>query len=145
MKTTLRQNVTGADRQWFVINAQGQTLGKVAVQAATYLRGRHRVDYTPHVDGGDYVVILNAEKVNLSRNKELTKMYYNHSRYLGNLKVRSAKWIRENNPTRLLKDAVNGMLAKTKHRPYQMTRLKLVLGDNNPYAAQKPETLTITE
>ena len=141
-KTTLRQNVKAEDRQWFVIDAAGKTLGKVAVDAATILRGRQRVDYTPHVDGGDHVVILNVEKVRVSGNKEEQKKYYRHSGYLGHLKVEKLKDVRKKSPTRILEEAVKGMLPKNKLRKHQMRRLHLVIGSENPFAAQKPQPLS---
>ncbi len=142
-KTTLRQNVTNADRQWFVIDAAGKTIGDVATVAADRLRGKNRPDYTPHCDGGAYIVILNAEKVVATGNKENDKKYYRHSGYLGNLKTESLKDVREKNPTRILKDAISGMLPKNKLRKHQMRRLFLVVGDQNPHEAQKAETITL--
>lgn len=144
-KTTLRQNVTNADRTWFVIDAAGQTIGNVSVLAANKLRGKDRVDYTPHVDGGDYVVVLNADKVVATGAKEEAKKYYRHSGHIGHLKVEFLDEVRAKNPTRILEQAVGGMLPKTRHRKDQLTRLKLVVGSENPHAAQNPETLTVTK
>ncbi|MCB9809857.1 50S ribosomal protein L13 [Candidatus Peribacteria bacterium] len=143
-KTTLRQNVTAADRAWFVIDANGQNLGKVAVLAATHLRGRHRADYTPHVDGGDNVVILNAERVAVSGDKEITKLYRTHSRYIGNMKTQTLQEVRAKTPERILEMAVKGMLPKNKLRPEQLRRLKIVVGSENPHAGQQPTVLTVT-
>lgn len=142
-KTTLRQNVTNGDRKWFTIDADGQTLGMIATKAATILRGKNRVDFTPHVDGGDYIVITNAEKVAVSGNKESDKKYYRHSGYLGNLKTEVLKDVREKNPTRILEEAISGMLPKTKLRKDQLRRLFLVVGSENPYQAQKPEKIDL--
>lgn len=142
-KTTLRQNVTNADRSWFVIDAEGQPLGKIAVAVANVLRGKHRVDYTPHVDGGDYVAVINAEKVAVSGNKETQKMYYDHSGYMGSLKSQTLAEIRAKNPTRIIEDAVGGMLPKNRLRTEQLRRLKLVVGSENPHTAQNPVTLTL--
>lgn len=142
-KTTLRQNVTNADRQWFVIDATGKTIGDVSTVAADRLRGKNRPDYTPHCDGGAYIVILNAEKVVATGNKENDKKYYRHSGYLGNLKTEALKDVREKTPTRILKEAVSGMLPKNKLRKHQMRRLFLIVGDQNPHEAQKAEELTI--
>lgn len=139
--TTLRQNVKAEDRQWFVIDAEGKTLGKIAVDAAVVIRGKHRLDYTPHVDGGDHVVILNADKIAVSGNKEEQKEYYRHSGYLGNLKVEKLKDVREKTPKRILEEAVKGMLPKNKLRKHQMRRLHLVVGAENPYTAQKPQPI----
>ena len=137
-KTTQRQNVKAQDRQWFVIDAENQVLGKLAVDIANVLRGKHRVDYTPHVDGGDHVIVLNAEKIAVTGSKEERKAYYRHSGYLGNLKVAPLKDVRAKTPTRILEEAVSGMLPKNKLRKPQMRRLHLVVGTENPHAAQKP-------
>lgn len=141
MKTTLRQNVRNADRVWYVVDAAGETLGTLATDIALALRGKARVDFTPHVDGGDYVVVLNADQVSVSGNKELSKKYYNHSRYLGHLKTQSLEEVRAKKPARILQDAVAGMLPKTKHRKEQLLRLKLVMNNENPHAAQNPQPL----
>ncbi|MDH3324186.1 MAG: 50S ribosomal protein L13 [Candidatus Peregrinibacteria bacterium] len=143
MKTTLRQNVTNADRKWFVVDANGINLGKLAVSVANALRGKNRTDYTPHVDGGDFVVILNADKIAVSGKKETDKKYYRHSGYLGNLKTESLAEVREKNPVRILEEAVSGMLPKNKLRKHQMRRLFLIVGEENPHEAQKPEQLKI--
>jgi len=142
-KTSLRQNITNADRKWFVVDAAGQTLGLLAVKLANVISGRARVDYTPHTDGGDYVVVLNAEKIAVSGNKELDKKYYRHSGYLGNLKTQRLEEVRTKNPRRILHEAVSGMLPKNKLRAEQLTRLLLIIGDKNPHEAQKPEPLTV--
>lgn len=144
-KTTLRQNVTNADRAWFVVDAEGKTLGQLSVAITNTLRGKNRVDFTPHVDGGDYVVVLNADKIGVTGNKEQDKKYYNHSGYIGNLKTQSLSEVREKNPFRIIEDAVSGMLPKTRHRKEQMKRLRLVRsGEENPYVAQKPEPLVLS-
>ena len=143
MKTTLRQNVTNADRKWFVVDANEKNLGKLAVSIANALRGKDRADYTPHVDGGDFVVVLNAEKIAVSGKKETDKKYYRHSGYLGNLKTESLAEVREKNPVRILEEAVSGMLPKNKLRKNQMRRLFLIVGEENPHAAQTPEQLKI--
>ncbi len=140
-KTTLRQNVNNAQREWYVVDAAGKTLGELAVKAANALRGKHRVDYTPHVDGGDYVVVLNADKIAVSGLKEDQKMYYRHSGYLGNLKTASLKEVRAKDPKRILTEAISGMIPKNKLRPHQMRRLTLVVGEENPHAAQQPQPL----
>lgn len=142
-KTTLRQNVTNADRQWFTIDADGKTLGQMATLVADTLRGKNRVDYTPHVDGGAYVVITNAEKVRVTGNKEEGKKYYRHSGYIGNLKVASLKEVREKDPARILEDAVSGMIPKNKLRKNQLRRLFVVAGAENPHQAQNPTELVL--
>ncbi len=142
-KTTLRQNVKNIDRQWFVIDADGQNLGQLAVVVANKLRGKNHVDFTPHVDGGDYVIILNAEKIAVTGRKEEQKKYYRHSGYLGKLKTEKLSEVREKNPTRICCDAVAGMIPKNKLRKDQLRRLFVVIGDKNPYEAQKSEIFKI--
>ena len=143
MKTTLRQNVKNTDRKWFIVDAKDKTLGDLAVVIANTLRGKNKVTFTPHVDGGDYVVVLNTEKIRVTGNKEEDKKYYRHSGVLGNLKTESLKVVREKNPARILQSAVSGMLPKNRLRAPQMKRLILVIGDKNPHEAQKAEILNI--
>lgn len=142
-KTTLRQNVQNEDRQWFEIDAEGKTLGELSTAIATILMGKHRVDFTPHADGGDHVVVLNCGKVRVSGNKEEGKLYYRHSGYLGNLKTEKLKDVRAKSPARILEEAVGGMLPKNKLRPHQMRRLHLVVGSENPHKAQQAQPLSI--
>ncbi|MCK5460564.1 50S ribosomal protein L13 [Candidatus Gracilibacteria bacterium] len=142
-KTTLRQNVINEDRKWFVMDAKDKTLGQISTKIANILRGKDRPDYTPHEDGGAYMVVLNVEKVRVSGNKEIGKKYYRHSGYLGHLKTESLEVVREKNPTRILEEAISGMLPKNKLRKHQMRRLRLVVGSENPYEAQKPEKLEL--
>lgn len=143
MKTTLRQNVQNTDRQWWIVDAEGKTLGQLSVAIADTLRGKRRVDYTPHVDGGDYVVVLNADKVAVTGNKEEDKKYYRHSGYIGHLKTQSLGVVREKSPKRILEDAVGGMLPKTRLRAGQLKRLLLVIGSENPHEAQQAKPLEI--
>ncbi len=143
MKTTLRQNVQNTDRQWWIVDAEGKTLGQLAVAIADTLRGKRRVDFTPHVDGGDYVIVLNSEKVSVTGNKEEDKKYYRHSGYLGHLKTQSLSDVREKSPKRILEDAVSGMLPKTRLRSGQMKRLLLVIGNENPHSAQQAKPLEL--
>jgi large subunit ribosomal protein L13 len=140
-KTTLRQNVTNLDRKWFIVDATNKTIGELSTNIANVLRGKHRVDFTPHADNGDYVIVLNAEKVRSTGNKEEWKRYRRHSGYMGNLKSETLKEVRRKNPTRILEDAVAGMLPKNKLRKVQLRRLKLMIGSVNPHSAQQPENL----
>jgi large subunit ribosomal protein L13 len=142
-KTPLRQNVTNADRTWFVVDASEQVLGKLATKIADTLRGKRRVDFTPHVDGGDYVVVLNADKIKVLGKKEEDKTYHRHSRYFGNLKTETVKEVREKNPTRILQGAVSGMLTRTRLRDAQLKRLFLIAGDKNPHEAQQCKPLDL--
>lgn len=143
MKTTLRQNVKNTDRQWWIVDAEGKTLGQLSVKIADVLRGKNRPDYTPHVDGGDYVIVVNAEKVRVTGAKETDKMYYRHSGVLGNLKSQSLEVVREKHPTRILENAVSGMLPKTRLRSPQLKRLILVEGTEHAHEAQQPKPLEI--
>ncbi len=142
-KTTLRQNVQTSDRQWYIIDAKDQRIGILATKIARVLTGKHRADFTPHADGGDYVVVLNAEKIQSSGKKEEDKKYYRHSRYFGNLKTTTLAEMRVKHPNRILQKAVAGMLPKTKLRKNQLKRLHLVIGEENPHAAQKPISLPL--
>jgi len=142
-KTSLRQNITANDRQWFIVDAKNKNLGQLSVKVANALRGRNDVTYTPHVDGGNYVVVVNTEKISVSGNKEEQKKYYSHSGYLGHLKTINLSSLRKINPIKILRHAVSGMLPKTKHRKNQLKRLFLIVGDKNPHEAQKPEELKI--
>ena len=138
-KTTLRQNVKGSDRKWFVVDAKGKALGRLAKDIAVVLRGKYRPDFTPHVDGGDYVVVINAEQIEVSGKKEERKNYFRHSGYLGHLKIQSLQEVREKDPKRILSEAVKGMLPRNRHRKDQMRRLFLTIGEAHQYEAQKPE------
>lgn len=142
-KTTLRQNITSEDRKWFIIDADGKTLGKVATEAARRLTGKYRADYTPHSNCGEYVIITNVEKVAVSGKKEDRKMYFRHSGYLGNLKSQSLAEVREKQPQRILESAISGMIPNNRLRKPIMRRLRLIEGPENTYAAQKPEVITI--
>ena len=140
-KTTLRQNVKNTDRKWFVIDANEKTLGKLSVAIANALRGKHRIDFTPHSDGGDYVVVINAEKVAVTGRKESDKKYYTHSGQIGNLKTKTLSTLRKESPKRILELSVKGMLPKNKLRDEYMRRLYLIIGEKNPHISQNPEPL----
>ena len=140
-KTTLRQNVKAQDRQWYVVDAATENLGRLATRLSRFLMGKHRPDYTPHVDGGDYIVVLNAGEIQISGNKETDKMYSRHSGYLGGLKQRSLKTVRSLKPEQILRDSVSGMLPKNRLRDARIKRLLLIDGAENPHAAQNPQPL----
>jgi large subunit ribosomal protein L13 len=128
-------------REWFVIDAEGKNLGRVASKAATILRGKHKAIYTPHVDCGDYVIIINADKVNLTGNKLDDKMYYNHSGYPGGLRERSARVMRENYPEEMLERAVKGMLPKGRLGRAMIKKLFVYAGSEHKQQAQQPKEL----
>lgn len=129
------------NRQWFVIDAQGQSVGRLATKIAMVLSGKTKPTYTPHVDTGDMVVVINADKVTLSGNKWLAKKYYRRSRFFGSLKETTAKEMLEKNPTFILKDAVQGMLPKTTLGKKMATKLKIYAGSEHPHQAQNPQLL----
>ena len=131
------------NRKWHVIDAEGQVLGRVAAKAAHTLRGKHKATYTPHVDCGDFVIIINAEKAVLTGNKLEDKMYYNHSMYPGGLRVRSAKVMKEQYPVEMVERAVKGMLPHNRLGRQMYRKLFVYAGNEHPHAAQKPEVMEI--
>ena len=126
------------DRKWYVIDAEGMNLGRVATKAASILRGKHKPTYTPSVDCGDYVIIINAAKVNLTGNKLNDKMYYNHSGYPGGLRERTAKEMVENYPEEMMERAIKGMLPKGRLGRQMYKKLFVYAGENHNHQAQKP-------
>ena len=137
------QKKESVERSWYVIDAEGQSLGRVATKAAHVLRGKHKVTYTPHIDCGDYVIIINAKKVNLTGNKLDDKMYYNHSMYPGGLRERTARIMRENYPIEMIERAVKGMLPHNRLGRAMGKKLFVYEGSNHPHAAQKPIVMEI--
>lgn len=131
------------ERKWYVVDAEGKSLGRLAAQIAKVLQGKHKPTYTPHVDTGDYVIVINAEKVVLTGKKLTQKKYYRHSGYPGGLKEQTAKEILEKYPERLIEKAVKGMLPKTKLGRHMYKKLKVYAGSNHPHEAQKPEKLEL--
>lgn len=127
------------DRSWFVVDAADYQLGRLATRVAQVLRGRHKPTFTPHVDGGDFVVVINAEKVKLTGRKLDQKHYHRYSGYPGGLKSVSARQVRDNEPERMIQAAVKGMLPKNKLSRHIITKLKIYAGGEHPHAAQKPE------
>ena len=125
-------------RRWHVIDAEGQVLGRIATRASRLLQGKHKATYTPFLDTGDHVVIVNAAKVKLTGRKEDQKMYRRHSGYLGGLREERAGSVRQQNPIRLVEEAVRGMLPKTKLADAMYRKLKVYAGKNHPHAAQQP-------
>lgn len=129
------------ERQWHLIDAEGQVLGRVATEAARLLQGKHKAIYTPHIDTGDHVVIVNAAQVRLTGRKEEQKLYRTHSGYEGGLREQRAKEIRQTNPVRMLEEAVRGMLPKTKMGEAMWRKLKVYADGQHPHQAQKPRPL----
>jgi large subunit ribosomal protein L13 len=131
------------DRQWFVIDAKDTVLGKLATRAATILTGKHKPTFTPFLDTGDHVIVINASKVHLTGRKETDKMYRHHTLYLGGLKSTAAGDVRKKHPARIVEEAVRGMLPKTKLGRAMFHKLKVYAGDVHPHQAQKPKSVTL--
>lgn len=128
-------------RKWYVVDAEGKTLGRMATEIATILRGKHKPTFTPHVDGGDFVVVVNADKVVLTGKKLDQKMYRYHTGYVGGLKEITYRDMMEKKPEEVVMHAVSGMLCKNKLRSRMMTRLRVFAGPNHGHEAQNPEVL----
>ncbi len=142
MKSYMQKKET-VERKWYVIDAEGKSLGRVATLAATYLRGKNKPTYTPHIDCGDYIIIVNASKVNLTGNKLENKMYYNHSQYTGGLRERTAKVMREKYPEEMVERAVKGMLPHNRLGRQMYKKLFVYAGSEHKQMAQKPEVLEV--
>ena len=140
---TFSAKATEVDRKWYVIDAADQILGKVAVEAARLLRGKHKPIFTPHVDTGDHVVIINAEKVRLSGNKETEKIYTSYSGYVGGQKVETPQKVRARKPELLVERAIRGMVPHTRLGRAQLRKLRVYAGAEHEQEAQKPEPYTI--
>lgn len=141
MKTSTVQPSAPA---WYVIDAEGQTLGKIAVKAAMVLRGKHKVTFSPHQLCGDHVVVVNAGKIALPPKKGLRKTYHRHTGFPGNMKVASLTWMLEKKPTYVIEHAVKGMLEDNRLRQQMLKRLHVFAEGEHPYAAQKPESVSLT-
>ena len=131
------------ERHWYVVDAEGKTLGRLATRIADALRGKRKPEYTPHVDTGDFVIVVNAEKIAVTGSKLDSKMYYRHSGYPGGLKQRTLREQLERRPTEVIRKAVKGMLPKNKLAAAQLTKLKVYAGPEHPHAAQAPRPLEL--
>ena len=134
-----------AQRDWWVVDATGQTLGRLASQIATVLRGKHKPTFSPHVDGGDFVIVTNCDKINVTGNKLDSVRYYRHSRYPGGLKSRSMREQLDRFPDRVIYEAVKGMMPKTRLGRAQMKKLRIYAGSEHPHVAQQPQSLSVEE
>lgn len=132
-----------AERKWFVVDAEGKTLGRLASQIAMILRGKHKPIYTPHVDTGDYVIVINAEKINVTGNKRQAKLYRWHSGYPGGLKERTFEQQLDRQPEKIVYDAVKGMMPKNSLGRQMLKKLRVVVGPEHNHGAQQPETLEL--
>ena len=131
-------------REWFLVDAEGKTLGRLATQIADRLRGKGKPAYTPHVDTGDFVIVVNAEKIAVTGSKLDSKMYYRHSGYPGGLKQRTLREQLERRPTEVIRLAVKGMLPRNRLARKQLTKLKVYAGPDHPHAAQQPQPMEIS-
>jgi len=132
-----------AENNWLLVDAEGQTLGRMAAEIATRLRGKHKPEYTPHVDTGDYVVVVNADKVQVTGRKAKDKMYYAHSGFPGGLKEASFEKMMEKAPERVIRLAVKGMLPRTPLGRAMFRKLKVYPGAEHPHSAQQPQAVTL--
>ena len=140
MKTTI-PSLPGIQRQWHVIDAEEAVLGRIASKAAKILMGKHKPSYTPYIDTGDHVIVVNAAKVKLTGNKEEQKLYRRHSGYPGGLTETQARKVRASRPTRMVEEAVQGMLPKSKLGKQMYRKLQVYAGPKHPHQAQKPVVL----
>jgi large subunit ribosomal protein L13 len=131
------------ERNWLLVDAEGQTLGRLATQIADALRGKRKPTYTPHVDTGDFVVVVNAEKISVTGQKRQEKLYHRHSGYPGGLKTRTLNDMLERRPEEVIRLAVRGMLPKNRLARKQLTKLKIYAGPEHPHAAQDPKPLEL--
>ncbi len=143
MKDSYMQKKEEVKRNWYVIDATDINLGRLATKCAQVLRGKHKPTYTPNVDCGDYVIVINASKVNLTGNKLDDKMYYNHSGYTGGLRERTAREMKENYPVEMVERAVKGMLPKGRLGRQMNKKLFVYADENHPHAAQQPKEMKV--
>ena len=140
---TISAKADDVKRDWFLVDADGKTLGRLATEIARRLRGKHKAIYTPHVDTGDYIVVVNAEKVRVSGNKAKDKMYFKHSGYLGGMKSINFEDLIDKAPERVIETAVKGMLPRTPLGREMMRKLKVYAGNEHKHAAQQPQPLEL--
>jgi len=133
------------ERTWHIIDANDVVLGRLATHVATLLRGKHKATFAPHVDGGDFVIVINAEKIALTGNKRETKLAYRHSGYPGGLRATTYAELLEKHPERAIEKAVRGMLPKSSLARAQLSKLKVYVGSEHPHAAQQPKPFVITQ
>lgn len=131
------------EAKWYIVDASGKTLGRIATEIAKILRGKNKPTFTPHVDTGDFVVVVNSEKVEMTGNKWNDEKFYSHSRYFGSLKELSAAQLRQKDASEVVREAVAGMLPKNKLSKRLIHKLKAYAGPNHPHASQKPEALNL--
>ena len=140
---TYSAKAESVERDWYIVDAADKTLGRLATEVASRLRGKHKPEYTPHVDTGDYIVVINAEKVTVTGNKATKKIYYSHTGYPGGIKDITFEKLMEKAPERALQSAVKGMLPKGPLGREMFRKLKIYVGSEHPHAAQQPQTLEL--
>ena len=140
---TVSAKKSEVNRKWYVVDANGVVLGRMASKIASILRGKNKVEYTPHVDTGDFVIVINAEKVKLTGNKEESKIYYRHTGWQGHLKETPASRMREKHPEQIVELAVKGMLPRGNLGRAMLKKLKVYRAAEHPHSAQKPEALSL--
>ena len=143
MRQTFMANEANIERKWYVVDAEGQTLGRLSSEVASILRGKNKPTYTPHVDGGDYVVVINAKDVPVTGGKEKDKVYYRHSGFPGGIKDARLEEVREKFPERIIEASVRGMLPKNKLLAERMKRLRVYPSSEHEQTAQKPEKVEV--
>lgn len=143
MNKTFSQRTEDVTRDWYIVDATDKVLGRLATRIATVLRGKHKPEFTPHVDGGDFVVVINAEKVALTGQKAEKKYYTSHSTHPGGFRVRTCKEVLATHPERIIEHAVRGMLPKNKLGRQMLKKLKIYAGPSHPHDAQQPTELTL--
>ena len=132
-----------SDKKWYLVDADGKTLGRLATEIAVILRGKNKPVFTPHLDMGDYVVVINAEKVKLTGKKEEQKEYIHHTGYIGHLRRKPIATVRKLNPTKILNEAVAGMIPRNRLKKFILKKLNVYAGSEHPHSGQKLETLSI--
>ena len=141
---TFNANNQNVERDWYLVDAEGQTLGRLATEIAYRLRGKHKPTYTPHVDTGDYIVVINADKIRVTGRKLSDKIYYHHTGYIGNLKLVPLGKLLKEHPERVIEKAVKGMLPKNSLGRDMFSKLKVLAGSEHAHAAQQPKVLELT-
>jgi large subunit ribosomal protein L13 len=144
MKTYVA-NSEDRQRDWLIVDADGKTLGRLATQLADALRGKRKPTYTPHVDTGDFVIVINATKIHVTGNKRADKRYYRHSGYPGGLRSRTFEEMMTRRPEQIIRLAVKGMMPRNRLARKQLTKLKVYAGPDHPHAAQKPQPMEVVE
>jgi large subunit ribosomal protein L13 len=137
------QKPLDVQEKWYLVDAEGKTLGRLAARVAGMLRGKHRPTFTPHVDMGDHIVVINAEKIHLTGNKMVTKLYRRHSGHPGGIKTATAQHVFRKDPTELLTKAIEGMLPKNPLGNHMAKKLRVYVGATHPHQAQRPEPITL--